>query len=159
MQRIDRPFELQLTAATRGGRYPFMQLGENETETRKSWKSLGQLPWYQPVQGIHSLADVLAEHPTDRCANGEDKQPLIAIRRYGEGEVVYLGFNETWRLRRQQGERYYRSFWGALIDRLGISHALGARKRFVAKLDTPQHRYTMGDSVTLSVQALSLIHI
>ena len=153
LQRIDQPFELQLTAATRGGRYPFMQLGENETETRKSWKSLGQLPWYQPVQGIHSLADVLAEHPTDRCANGEDKQPLIAIRRYGEGEVVYLGFNETWRLRRQQGERYYRSFWGALIDRLGISHALGARKRFVAKLDTPQHRYTMGDSVTLSVQA------
>ncbi|MBB73020.1 MAG: hypothetical protein CMJ75_00755 [Planctomycetaceae bacterium] len=153
LQRVDQPFELQLTAATRDGRYPFMQLGENETETRKSWRGLGQLPWYQPVQGVHSLADVLAEHPTDRCANGEDKQPLIAIRRYGEGEVVYLGFNETWRLRRQRGERYYRSFWGTLIDRLGISHALGARKRFVAKLDTPQHRYTMGDSVTLSVQA------
>ena len=153
MQRVDQPFELQLTAATRDGRYPFMQLGVTEAGTRKAWKSLGQLPWYQPVRGIHSLADVLAEHPTDLCANTDVKQPLIAIRRYGEGEVVYLGFNETWRLRRQRGERYYRSFWGALIDRLGISHALGDRKRFVAKLDTPQHRYTMGDTVTVSVQA------
>ena len=33
---------------------------------------------------------MLAEHPTATCANGK-KQPLIAIRQYGRGEVVYLG--------------------------------------------------------------------
>ena len=154
LQRNDhQSFELQLTAASQSGRFPFMQLGSGAGDTRRVWKTLGQLPWYQPVRGIHSRADVLAEHPTDVCANTDVKQPLIAIRRYGEGEVVYLGFNETWRLRRQQGDRHYRHFWGALIDRLGISHALGSRKRFVARLDAPQHRYETGDMVTVSIQA------
>ena len=78
-----------------------MQLGANEAENRKAWDNLGKLPWYQPVPRLHPLATALAEHPTDTCVDGKTPQPLIAIRQYGKGEVVYLGFNETWRLRRQ----------------------------------------------------------
>jgi len=44
--------------------------------------------------------------------------------------VIYLGFNETWRLRRKYGELYYRQFWGQMIHRLGLSHALGSQKDF-----------------------------
>ena len=65
--------------------------------------------------------------------------------------MVYLGFNETWRLRRAYGEKYYRNFWSPLIDRLGLSHALGSQKRFVPKLDRPQ--YQVEDVVTFTVQA------
>jgi hypothetical protein len=65
--------------------------------------------------------------------------------------VVYLGFNETWRLRRQHGEKYYRQFWSQLIYRLGMSHALGAEKRFVARIDRQQYRAE--DKVTLTVEA------
>jgi hypothetical protein len=79
---------------------------------------------------------------------------LIAIRPYGKGgagEVVWIGFNEMWRLRRQYGEKYYRQFWSQLIYRLGMSHALGFDKRFVVRLD--QEQYRVEDKVQLSVEA------
>jgi len=132
-------------------RYPFMQLGSDAAETAKAWDNLGKLPWYQPVAAVHPQAEVLAEHPTDKCADGKTPEPLIAIRKYGKGEVVYLGFNETWRLRREYGEKYYRQFWSQLIYRLGMSHALGAEKRFVARVD--QQQYRAEDKVTLTVEA------
>ncbi len=112
---------------------------------------MGPLPWYQPVQRLHPLATALAVHPQDTCADGKTSQPLIAIRRYGRGEVVYLGFDETWRLRRKYGELYYRQFWGQMIHRLGLSHVLGSQKRFVVRSDRPN--YQVDDKVTLTVEA------
>ncbi len=142
-------FRLQLTPYA--PQKQFMQLGANEIENSKAWDNLGKLPWYQPVAAKHPDAEVLAEHPTDKCADGKTPQPLIAIRKYGKGEVVYLAFNETWRLRRRYGEKYYRQFWSQLIYRLGMSHALGADKRFVARLD--QQQYRAEEKVTLTVEA------
>src|SRR5262245_55399348 len=143
--------EFRLHLAPHAARYPFMQLGATPQENARAWDNLGKLPWYQPVAALHEQAFALAEHPTDRCADGKTPQPLIAVRQYGKGEVVYLGFNETWRLRRRYGEKYYRQFWSQLIYRLGMSHALGAEKRFVARID--QQQYRAEDKVTLSVEA------
>ena len=85
--------------------YKFMQLGESDPSgeaSRRGWDNMGPMPWYQPVKWKHPLATVLAEHPTDLTADGKSHQPLIAIREFPSGgKVVYLGFNETWRLRRQ----------------------------------------------------------
>lgn len=135
-------------------RYSFMQLGGDKAENLKAWSNLGKLPWYQPVARPHPQAEVLLEHPTDKCADGKTPQPLIAIRPYGKGgagDVVWIGFNEMWRLRRQYGEKYYRQFWSQLIYRLGMSHALGFDKRFVVRLD--QEQYRVEDKVQLSVEA------
>jgi hypothetical protein len=147
--KSDREFKPRLTPVA--SMYPFMRLGENDFETTKAWDNLRGLECYQPVAAVHERAEVLAEHPTDVCADGKTHQPLIAIRRYGQGEVVYLAFNETWRLRRAYGEKYYRNFWSPLIDRLGLSHAMGDQKRFVPKLDRTQYR--VDDVVTFTVQA------
>ena len=143
--------EFQLRLTPHAARYGFMQLGQNEIEDRKAWDNLGKLPWYQPVAALHEQAFALAEHPTDKCSDGRTPQPIIAIRQYGKGEVVYLGHNEMWRLRRRYGEKYYRQFWSQLIYRLGMSHALGSDKRFVARLD--QQQYRAEDKVTLTVEA------
>jgi hypothetical protein len=94
---------------------------------------------------------VLLEHPQDTCVDGRTRQPIVALRRYGRGEVVYLAMNETWRLRRKYGEAYYRQFWGQMIYRLGLSHALGTQKRFVVRTDDDQ--YQADEKVTLSVEA------
>jgi hypothetical protein len=149
--RQDREFKPRLRLEALSGQYPFMQLGENDYETDKAWENIRGLQCYQPVANIKSSGTVLAEHPTDMCHDGKTPQPLIAIGRYGKGEVVYIGFNETWRLRRMYGEKYYRNFWSPLIDRLGLSHALGNQKRFVPKLDRTQYR--VEDVVTFSIQA------
>ncbi len=147
--RDDRAFRLRLTP--HASRYPFMQLGDNDVENVKAWNNLRLLPWYQPVAQLQGHAYALAEHPTDVCSDGRTPQPLMAIRQYGAGEVVYIGFNETWRLRRMYGERYYREFWSQLIYRLGMSHALGAEKRFVVRTD--RQRYRAEEKVTLTIEA------
>ena len=147
--REQKEFSLQLAAES--GLVDFMQLGAEEAENRKAWANLGPLPWYQPVARPHPQATVLAVHPTDKTADGRTPQPIIAIRRYGRGEVVYVGFNETWRLRRRYGERYYRQLWGQMIHRLGLSHALGSRKRFIVRTDAPSYR--VDDTVIATVEA------
>ncbi len=133
------------------GQFDFMRLGADDQENRRAWDNLGKLPWYQPVSRVHPLATVLMEHPTDTCVDGKTPQPLIAIRRFGRGEVVYLGWNETWRLRRLYGEKFYRQFWGQLIHRLGLSHALGAQKRFVVRTDRQQ--YQVDDPIHVTIEA------
>jgi hypothetical protein len=144
-----KPFVPRLTEAA--GDYDFMQLSPDPLENRNLWARLGPLEWHQPTTGVHDQARVLLEHPTAKCADGRTPQPILAVRRYGKGEVVFLAMNETWRLRREYGETYYRKFWGQMIHRLGLSHALGNQKRFVVRTDRRQ--YQAGDRVTLTVEA------
>lgn len=148
--RDQRDFELQLTPLAE--QFDFMRLGADDAENERAWRNLGPLPWYQPVARVEpSATTVLAVHPTDTCLDGRTPQPLIAVRKYGRGEVVYLGFNEMWRLRRRYGEKYYRQFWGQLIHRLGLSHALGSQKRFVVRTDRQQ--YQADDRAVITVEA------
>ena len=147
--RDEQTFSLKLTAEA--ATVDFMQLGADERENALAWGNLGAIPWYQPVSRPHPQGRVLAVHPTDKCVDGTTPQPLIAVRRFGSGEVIYLGFNESWRLRRKYGELYYRQFWGQMIHRLGLSHALGSQKRFVVRTD--RQKYQPDDKVLLSVEA------
>jgi hypothetical protein len=144
-----QPFVLRLTGSAE--QYDFMQLGSSAAENRLAWANMGPLPWFQPVERLHPMATVLAEHPSQTCADGKTHQPLIAVRRYGRGEVVYLGFDETWRLRRKYGETYYRQFWGQLIHRLGLSHAMGSQKRFVVRTD--RRDYQTDEQALLTIEA------
>lgn len=148
-RKEDRAFTMQLTPLA--SQFEFMKLGRGDSDPLQAWTNLGKLPWYQPVLRVDPRATVLAQHPSDTLGDGQTKQPLIAIRPYGRGEVVYIGFNELWRLRRLHGEEYYRQFWGQLIHRLGLSHALGDQKRFVVRTDRRQYR--SGDQVIVTVEA------
>lgn len=146
---VEKDFHLRLTAEA--AQTDFMRLGNDERENPRAWDNLGPLPWYQPVSRRHAEATVLAEHPTDTCISDKNPQPLIAIRRYGRGEVVYLGFNEMWRLRKKFGELYYRQFWGQMIHRLGLSHALGSQKRFIVRTD--RRHYQADDVAIVTIEA------
>lgn len=148
--RAKREFRPRLTEDAAS--IPFMQLGDSPQEHLRAWNNLGFVPWYHGALRARPLSTVLLEHPSEVCASdGQTPQPLIAIRRYGKGEVIYLGFNETWRMRRKYGELYYRQFWGQMIHRLGLSHALGSQKRFV--VNTDRQSYQEEDRVLLTVEA------
>ena len=149
LRRRNGRFNLRLSP--RAGEYDFMTLAENDYENMQAWSNLRELQWYQPSLGKHPLATVLADHPSDRCRDGKTPQPLIAIRPYGKGEVVYFAFNETWRLRKLYGEKYYARLWGQLIYRMGLSRALGSQKRFRVETDRP--KYQAGEKVQITVEA------
>ena len=144
-----KPFRPRLTAEA--SLQEFMRLGRDDADNARAWAKLDPLPWYQPVERPHPQATVLLAHPTDRCADGRTPQPLIAVRRFGRGEVVYVAFDEMWRMRKGVGDRYYRQFWGQLIYRLGLSHALGSSKRFVVRSDAD--KYQPGDVAIVTVEA------
>ncbi len=150
-RKDNKEYRLSLTPLSE--QYDFMRLGRGEpADNLKAWNAMGKLPWYQPVLRPEPRSTtVLAEHPTDFCPDGKTKQPLIAVRKYGRGEVVYIGFNEVWRLRRLYGEEHYRQFWGQMIYRLGLSHALGGHKRFVVRTD--KQRYRAGEQALITVEA------
>jgi len=144
--------DFQLMLAPMAAQFDFMQLGEDPEENRVAWANLGKLPWYQPVKRLEpSASTVLASHPTDTCVDGKTPQPLIAVRKYGRGEVIYVAMNEMWRMRRKYGELYYRQFWGQMIHRLGLSHALGSQKRFVVRTD--RQVYQADETVLVTVEA------
>ncbi|MDP6634504.1 MAG: hypothetical protein QGG42_06380 [Phycisphaerae bacterium] len=142
-------FSLGLTPEAK--EYDFMRLGDSDFENEQAWSCFRKLQWYQPSVRPHPLATVLAEHPRDRCVDAKTPQPLIAVRRYGKGEVVYFAFNETWRLRRLYGEKYYSQLWGQLIYRMGLSRALGSQKRF--RVETDRDVYQAGQKVRVTVEA------
>ncbi|MBP90609.1 MAG: hypothetical protein CMJ64_28520 [Planctomycetaceae bacterium] len=155
--RLDAASELQdkrdfaLRRTSTADQYPFMTLADSASENDRAWRSLEKLPWYFPSASVHEQADVLAEHPNDLCSDGETHQPLIAIRPYGNGQVVYVAFNELWRLRSGIGQKCHQRFWSQLIYRLGMSHPVGGRKRFVVRLDDRVFR--VGGTATLTVDA------
>jgi hypothetical protein len=142
--------QFNLTLTPQAKEYDFMRLGENDYENAQAWSSFRNLQWYQPGLRPHPLATVLAEHPRDRCIDARTPQPLIAVRRYGKGEVVYFAFNETWRLRKLFGEKYYSQFWGQIIYRMGLSRALGSQKRF--RVETDRQVYQAGQKVRVTVE-------
>ncbi len=149
LRRRDGQFNLALTPQAE--QYDFMRLADNDYENTQGWNNLRKLQWYQPSVRPHPLATVLASHPVHRCVDGKTPQPLIAIRRFGKGEVVYFAFNETWRLRKLYGEKHYSNLWRQLIYRMGLSRALGSQKRFRVETDRP--RYQAGQKVRITVEA------
>ena len=146
-----KPSKFQLSFTPQADNNPFVNLGDDPSQNDLAWSNMGNIPWYQPVLRAHPLATVLATHPTDKTVDNTDLQPIIATRRYGKGEVIYIGFNETWRLRRKYGERFYRQFWGQMIYRLGLGRALGQQKRFSPSTDLTT--YQTGERVTVTVEA------
>ena len=149
-----REFRLRLTEEAEYT--DFMRLGaQDPDENIKAWQNLGRLPWYQPVLGpTLTGTKVLAEHPSDYCADGKHRQPLIAVREFASrGNVVYVGINEMWRLRRKYGERYYGQFWGQMFNHLGFRRRSGYQKRFVVKTDRESREYNTDDKVVVTVDA------
>ena len=58
-----------------------------------------------------------------------DEAPLVVLYRYGAGEILYVGTDETWRWRKAGGEVYFEQFWIQLIRKLGRARVQQADRR------------------------------
>jgi hypothetical protein len=75
------------------------------------------------------------------------KMPVLALQQYGLGQVLFSGTDNTWRWRRNAGDRYYALFWGQIVQRMALPHLLGESKR--TQLTTDRKNYALGDRVTI----------
>ena len=75
--------------------------------------------WAQDLGPLRPGAKPLASATGLVDAQSGDEAPLVVLYRYGAGEVIYVGTDETWRWRKAGGEVYFEQFWIQLVRKLG----------------------------------------
>ncbi|RVU48880.1 hypothetical protein EA187_05490 [Lujinxingia sediminis] len=109
-------FSPHLTAA--GDRHPITQLAFDPAQNRELWEALPQLQGTNIVTGPSEGATVLATHPT--LTYGGQPMPVIAVAERGEGRVLAVTSDSTWRwgfehLADGGTPREYQMFWNSAI--------------------------------------------
>jgi len=136
----DKPIRVQLTAL--GKVDPMLNLvGEGE-DSITLWDDLPPIYWVAQVDSKPG-AEVLMVDPNQETDHG--KLPIIARHRYGLGQVLYVGTDNTWRWRRNVGDLYYTRFWGQISQRMAQQRFIGADKRTQISLNS--QNYMTGDRV------------
>lgn len=104
---ITRAFVLSPTIE--GRRHPLLRLEVDPAENDATWAAMPGLYWYARVLGVKPGAEVLAVHPNESTAEGP--MPLLAAGRFGNGRTLFVGSDDLWRWRREQGEAFHEGFW------------------------------------------------
>ncbi len=84
-----------------------------------------RVAWRQamPLANLKSAVEVLAQAiPLD----GHEPMAIVTLMRFGAGEVIYVGTDETWRWRHGIGETLQERFWVQLVRQLART-SLAAR--------------------------------
>ena len=115
-----RPIRLQLTEA--GLAESFLNLEEDPDKAQERWSKLPPVYWVTKTERAKPAAKTYLVNP-----NGN--YPVIAMQRYGAGEVMWVGTENTWRWRRNTGDLYHTRFWGQVVQRMaGRRLATGSRR-------------------------------
>ncbi len=134
-----------------GERLGALRLDPNAQRNVERWRSADALFWMHPVRRVKPGATVAMIHPTKMLPGGEGPMPILALQRYGTGQVAYLGVDETWRWRFQPGAAEHRRFWGQLVASLGMPRVLGGS---ASSVDTDKAEYSVGDRVQVVARVL-----
>lgn len=118
------PFRPELTP--QGVRSPLMSLSDDPVDSLRAWRTLPPIYWAYPVKGLKPAAEALLVHPTQKSADGSP-MPLLATHYYGKGYVLYVGFDETWRWRFNEADRFFGRFWSQAVYVTGVPRALGTK--------------------------------
>jgi hypothetical protein len=141
-----RQVTLDLTPA--GQNSPTMRLADKDDENLAIWKNLPGIYWDARVTKAKPAAEVLLDDPSPEKATRSGPMPVLALQSYGTGQTLFVGTDETWRWRRNIGEKYYTRFWGQVFLRLGLPRLLGASR--LTQLTTERKHYVSGERVTIA---------
>ena len=123
----------QPTLTPAGQRHEMLALADQTEENLNIWQSLSPLYGAFPALKLRPGATALLTHQTLKA--GDVQLPIIALQRYGRGQVLYLGMDETWRWRANVGDKYFNRFWGQVVYQLGLPRLLGGARRVQFSLE------------------------
>lgn len=129
--RSRTPIALALTPA--GEVSPLLRLDPDRGENRRLWAAFPGVRWTARVSRARPGAQVLVEDTVHSGAEG--RLPVIATMPYGQGAVLYFGFDETYRWRSRTGERHYTAIWNQIIQQFAIDRRLAASPRIQLQAD------------------------
>ncbi len=163
-------FFFRLTPSGRG--HTIMMQSSSSTENESIWQDLPEFRWRFPVDGVKPGAEVLAyavPASSDNVSLAQlavrdlEQDPEAAVRRleelrqtqannslvvaqsYGQGKVMMLNTDRTWRLRHKVGDTRHHQFWGQTL-RWGTGEKLRAGNTYV-RMGTDKLRYAPTDPV------------
>lgn len=123
-----------------------------ETGDSSVWEEFPGVYRTYPTRGTKAGTTVFAEF-TDPLSRGAGGQPvLLAAQRYGQGQVLYLGSPEIWRLRAID-ESYYDRFWIKSVRKAAEGRSKRGLQRSLFILDGTE--FELGQTVPLRVRALT----
>jgi len=127
----DRPLRVELTPE--GRESGFLRMSEDPAENVRRWESLAPIFWTAPVSRAKPAAQVLLVDGSG--PEGTPRTPIVAVQQYGVGQSLFVGTDNTWRWRRNEGEPLFVSFWARVVQRLAINHLLTGSRRTQMVLD------------------------
>jgi hypothetical protein len=124
-----------------------MRLADTEADSNSLWAKLPPIYWDAAVARAKPAAEVLLVDADPTRGSRFGKRPILAIQQYGAGQVCYAGTDNTWRWRRNVGDKLHAALWGQIVQRLSLPHLLGESKRI--QLTADKRNYSLGEKVTI----------
>ena len=110
-QRVTLQSRLHLTQI--GRRHLLTMLDPDPERNERIWSNLPGFFWSAPVVKSKPGSETLAVHNALR--NEWGRVPLLVIRQFGNGKVLFLGTNGAWRWRRGYEDKYHYRFWSQVV--------------------------------------------
>jgi len=149
-QRFTRPYPLRLSRE--GQFHSITRLTALPDENEELWTRLPPQYWYYSgIKRLKPSAIALVEH--GKAVNEYGPIPLVATHRFGRGQVLFFGFNSTWRWRHKVGDLYTNRFWVQTIQFMGLPHLLGNMKR--VQLLSEARSFFVGERIDITAKVLT----
>lgn len=126
-EETNPPEEYQPKISDTGERNGLLALADTVEENARIWKSLPGWYWYYPITKLKPGAISLLQHPKAKLPNEDRPMPLLAAHYFGKGLVLFCGFEESWRWRLNEEDKYFGRFWGQVIYQVGLPHSMGSK--------------------------------
>lgn len=144
------PLQMKLTPA--GEISSITQLSERAEENQTIWKNFPGIRWTARVGRAKPGAQVFLSDPTPERSNRDGQMPVMAMMNYGLGQIIYVGFQETYRWRSRAGEKFYGRIWAQMMQGLSDPRTGGNQ---LAHLKADRPRYLVGERVVLTGKIMS----
>jgi hypothetical protein len=133
--------------APEGSAHEAMRFYDDPGRNQNAWANLPRYFWCAAAERPAPGATVLAWNP---IATDYGKLPLIAQHYAGQGRVLFVGTDETFRWRQNVGERFFYRFWGQATRFVARRDARGGKKSW---LEVRPLRAQVGEHVEVELMA------
>ncbi|MGF1450328.1 MAG: hypothetical protein ACFB20_13045 [Opitutales bacterium] len=140
---FDQPVALNITPA--GEQNPMLQLQSGGAANLDYWNTLPPLFWVANVSQAKPTAEVLAVDPSLVRATRFGPMPVVALQGFGLGAALYVGTDNLWRWRAQDGGEPHVRFWSKVVQRMALTRLLTSSE--LSQVNFQRNDYVAGESL------------
>jgi hypothetical protein len=140
------PFRMIVTPT--GATHPAFAVSGNASQDRGLWSQMPEFFWAATGTKLKPGATRLADI---EMAGSKEKLPILAEQVVGRGRVMVVGCDETFRWRRNVGDRIFYRFWGQALRHVARKQAPDGHESW---LEVQPHSVEPGTPVTIELYAV-----